>query len=62
MVDTDASDVAVGEVLMEHDQPVAFMSDALNSAQCNYQTMDHKLLAIVLIEKYDVLICMGKKL
>ena len=38
IVETDASDVAVG----------AFMSKALNSVQHNYHTMDHELLAIVL--------------
>ena len=39
---------AVGAVLMQHDRPVAFMSKALNSAQCNYHTTDCELLAIVL--------------
>ena len=48
VVETDASDVAVGAVLMQHDRPVAFMSKALNTAQCNYHTKDHELLAIVL--------------
>ena len=48
VVETDASDIAVGAVLMQHEQPVAFMSKALNSAQHNYYTIDCKLLAIVL--------------
>ena len=48
VVETDASDVVVGAVLMQYDQPVAFISKALNSAQHNYHTMDHDLLAIVL--------------
>ena len=48
VVETDASDVAVGAVLMQHDRPVAFMSKALNSAQRNYHTTDRELLAIVL--------------
>ena len=48
VVETDASDVAVGAVLMQHDWPVAFMSKALNSAQCNYHTTDRELLANVL--------------
>ena len=48
VVETDASDVAVGAVLMQYDWPVAFILKALNSAQCNYYTIDCKLLAIVL--------------
>ena len=51
VVETNASDVAVGAVLMQHDRPVAFMSKALNSAQCNYHTTDRELLAIVLAYK-----------
>ena len=48
VVETNASNVALGAVLMQHDWPVAFMSKALNSAQCNYHTTDCELLAIVL--------------
>ena len=48
VVEIDASDVAVSAVVMQHDWPVAFISKALNSAQCNYHNIDHKLLAIVL--------------
>ena len=35
VVKTDTSDIAVGVVLMQHYQPVAFMSKVLNSAQQN---------------------------
>ena len=48
VVETNASDVAVVTVWMQHDRPVAFMSKALNFAQCNYYTTDCELLAIVL--------------
>ena len=48
VVETDASDMAVGAVLMQYDWSVAFIFKVLNSAQCNYHTMNHELLAIVL--------------
>ena len=48
VVETSASDVAIGAVLMQYEWPVAFISKALNSSQHNYHTTDHKLLAIVL--------------
>ena len=48
VVETNVSDVEVGAVLLQHEQPIAFMSKALNSAQCNYHTADHELLAVVL--------------
>ena len=48
VVETNASDMAVGALLMQHKWPIAFVSKALNSAQCNYHTIDRELLAIVL--------------
>ena len=48
VVEIDTSDVAVVTELIQHDQPVAFISKALNSAQCNHNTMDCKFLVIVL--------------
>ena len=51
VVETNASNMAVGAVLMQHDQPVAFISKVLKSSQYNYHTTDHKLLAIVLAYK-----------
>ena len=51
VVETDASDMAVGAVLMQHNWLVAFISKALNSAQRNYHSIDGELLAIVLVCK-----------
>ena len=51
VAETNASDMAAGAVLINHDQPVAFISKALKSAQYNYCTIDHKLLAIMLAFK-----------
>ena len=48
VIETNASDITVGAVLMQHDWPVAFMSKALNSAQHNYHTTNCELLAVVL--------------
>ena len=61
VVENDDSDVAVGLVLMQHNWPVPFMLKSLNSAQCNYQTMDHKLLTILLACKRWYLYLDGKK-
>ena len=61
VVEIDASDTAVCAVLMQHDWPVAFISKALYSAQHNYHTTDHKLLAIVLECKRWCFYLDGKK-
>ena len=46
---TVASNMAVGSVVVQHDQLVAFMSKAPNSAQQNYHTTDHKLFSIAFV-------------
>ena len=43
VVEMDASDFAIGGVLTQADQPVAYFSMMLNSVQCNYPVHDHKL-------------------
>ena len=45
---TDTSDVEVGAVLIQHDPPIAFILKVLNFVHCNYHTIEHELLAIVL--------------
>src|SRR5207244_1716941 len=51
VIDTDASDFAIGATLSQnHDgilRPVAFLSRQLTSAEANYDTHDKELLAIV---------------
>ena len=48
MIETDAYDMAVSIALIQYNQPVALILKVLNFAQCNYYTMDCKLLEILL--------------
>jgi hypothetical protein len=47
VVQTDASDVGIGEVLLQHNQPILFYSRKLSDAKVNYAVYDKELLAIV---------------
>ena len=52
-VETDASNKAIGDVLCQQDtnsgnwHPITYFSFKMNPAQCNYETHDQELLAIV---------------
>ncbi|KAK3021939.1 hypothetical protein RJ639_046138 [Escallonia herrerae] len=46
-VHTDASDFALGRVLMQEGHPVAYESRKLNETECRYTTHEKELLAVV---------------
>ena len=46
--ETDASDYAMGVVLMQHDKPVCYHSETFNSVVVNYPTYDKELYVLSL--------------
>ena len=62
IVETDASYLAIGVMLMQHDWAVVLISTVLNSAQYNYHNMDHELFAILLACKKWHLYLHSKKI
>lgn len=44
---TDASNIAIGGVLSQNNQPIGYYSRTLNSAERNYSTIEKELLAIL---------------
>lgn len=62
---TDASNIALGAVLSQGnigtDLPIAYASRTLNTAECNYSTIEKELLAIVWATKYFRPYLFGRK-
>ena len=48
VIETNASDIAVGAVLMQYNKSIALISKALNSMKCNYYTTNFESLEIVI--------------
>jgi len=46
-VESDASDFATAAVLSQGERPVAFMSRTLSKTECNYPTVEKKLLRLL---------------
>ena len=66
VMETDASDVGLGAILMQEDEnkqlhPIAFASRSLNSAERNYSPTDREALAIVWSLEHFNTYCEGHK-
>ena len=46
-IQTDASDYAMGAVLLQHGKPIAFHYETFNGVVVNYPTYDKELYALV---------------
>ena len=46
-IETDASDYAIGEVLTQQGNPVAYHSETLSDTVCKYPTYDKEMYSIV---------------
>ena len=60
-IQTDASDYAMGVVLLQHGKPIAFHSETFNGAVVNYPTYDKELYALVQSVKKWKHYLMGKE-
>ena len=60
-IETDASDYAMGVVLMQHGKPICYHLETFNSAVVNYPTYDKELYALVQSVKKWKHYLMGKE-
>jgi hypothetical protein len=60
-IQTDASNYAMGAVLLQHGKPICFHFETFNGAVINYPTYDKELYALVQSVKNGKIICWGKK-
>ena len=60
-IETDASDYAMGAVLMQHGKPICYHSETFNSTVVNYPTYDKELYALVQSVKKWKHYLMGKE-
>jgi hypothetical protein len=54
-IETDASNYAMGAVLLQHGKPICFHYETFNGSMINYPTYDKELYALVQSEKMETL-------